>query len=107
MIKKHLEGGTLREVMVEEIKRVMHKHQDHPQSVLMSACELGITPKTLRQWKGPMEKGGWKELQGYGGMEALMKCGAVKPVKKPAKKTPAKKTPTKKTVKASPVASRG
>jgi hypothetical protein len=88
MIKKHLEGGTLRAVMVSEIKRVIEKYQDDPQAILKSALELGTTPKTLRQWRGPVEKGGWVELQPsiVGSVEKVMAVG-----KKPAKKAPKKK----------------
>lgn len=73
-VKKHLEGGSLRRVMVEEIKRCFNKYQNDSQPIERAALELGITPRTLRVWKGPEEKGGWKELQGNGGMELLNKA---------------------------------
>ena len=90
MVKKHMEGGTLRVVMANEVRRVLHKNQDAPQKLVMSALELGVTPKTLRQWMGPEEKGGWAELQVKPG-EAMEKLEKVmgsrkKPTKKPAKK---------------------
>lgn len=63
MIKQHLAGGTLRKVMAKEILRVLNKHQDAPQRFERMAVELGVTPRTLRIWLGPMHKGGWEELQ--------------------------------------------
>ena len=91
MVKKHMEGGTLRIVMANEVKRVLHKNQDEPQKLVKTALELGVTPKTLRQWMGPVDKGGWDELQVKpgDGVEKLMKAVAgsrKKPTKKPAKK---------------------
>jgi hypothetical protein len=62
-VKKHLAGGSLRAVMAAEIKRCLQKYGQGPQPVEHAALELGITPKTLRLWKGPIEKGGWEELQ--------------------------------------------
>lgn len=62
-IKKHLEGGTLRQVMVAEISRVLTKYSEDSQFYERAALELGITPRTLRVWTGPVKKGGWAELQ--------------------------------------------
>lgn len=90
MVKKHMEGGTLRVVMANEVKRVLHKNQDEPQKLVKSSLELGVTPKTLRQWMGPVDKGGWAELQVKPGeaMEKVVKVmgSRKKPNKKPAKK---------------------
>lgn len=87
MIKKHLEGGTLRAVMVNEIKRVIEKYQDDPQAILKAALELGTTPKTLRQWRGPVEKGGWVELQPsvIGAAERVMSMTKTKKTSKSKK----------------------
>lgn len=73
-IKKHLSGGTLRTVMAEEIKRVIAKFSGEDQAIEKAALELGVTPRTIRVWKGSVDKGGWPELQGYGGMERLTKA---------------------------------
>lgn len=91
MIKKHLEGGTLKQVMVREVLRVLEKYQGDPQAILKASLELGTTPKTLRQWKGPVDKGGWNELQPTikGSVEkvlAVSKAKTKKPAKKPKKK---------------------
>ena len=83
MIKKHLEGGTLRKVMAEEIIRVLTKYSDDSQVYERAALELGITPRTLRVWRGPVEKGGWEELQVKNAVDTLM-C-TVEGKKKPKK----------------------
>ncbi len=81
MIKKHLEGGTLKEVMVQEVKRVLNKYQDDPAKILRAALELGTTPKSVRQWMGPVEKGGWAELQPdiRGSVEKVLTISKKKP----------------------------
>lgn len=81
-VKRHLQGGTLRVAMAEEIKRVLSKYQDQDQPVEKSAMELGISPRALRVWKGPVEQGGWEELQGRGGMERLLKTKPKKAKKR-------------------------
>lgn len=89
-IKKHLNGGTLRAVMVAEIKRVLAKFANEELSLEKCAVELGLHHRTLRVWRGPIEKGGWPELQGQGGMEKVLKTKpkkrskAVKRKKKPS-----------------------
>jgi len=90
-IKKHLSGGTLKVVMAEEIKRVFAKFSGQDQPVEKAALELGITPRTVRVWKGPVEKGGWTELQGFGGMEKLLSTQPKTKAKKRSKKTKTKK----------------
>lgn len=82
-IKKHLQGGTLRKVMVNEVKRCLKLYVGQPQSIEKAAIHLGVTPKTLRLWKGPVDKGGWEELQIPAGaaVEALMAAGGIKPKK--------------------------
>ncbi len=92
--KKHLEGGTLHTVMVTEVKRTLHKFSGQDQATEKAALELGITPRTLRVWMGPEAKGGWKELQGQGGMAKVL---GVKPKSKKKKKT-AKKLKKRNTV---------
>lgn len=91
-IKKHIAGGTLRIVMAEEIKKQLavaaNGHPDQYREV--AAIALGITPRTLKVWLGPIDKGGWSELQGFGGMEKLLKTKA-KTKKKAAKKKAASK----------------
>jgi hypothetical protein len=62
-VKRHLEGGSLRKVMAAEIVRVIRKYAGQSQSLEHAALELGVTARTLRIWRGPVEKGGWKELQ--------------------------------------------
>lgn len=74
MIKKHLQGGSLRAVMVQEIIRVIRKYATQDQKYEHAALELGVTPRTLRLWRGPVDKGGWSELQGLGGIEMLAKA---------------------------------
>ena len=75
-VKKHLVGGTLRAVMVEEVRRVMalEGHIDR------AAVVLGITPRTLRVWLAK-----WPELAGVyrGAMEQMLD---VKPVPKRGRK---------------------
>ncbi len=61
--KKHLQGGTLRKVMVAEIFRAMKYYAGQSNVVENAAIELGITARTLRMWRGPVAKGGWVELQ--------------------------------------------
>lgn len=60
---QHMIGGTLRRVMAQEVKRCLSKHSGSSKPTFLAAQELGITTKSLRKWKGPVEKGGWKELQ--------------------------------------------
>lgn len=60
---KHMVGGTLRRAMANEVRRIMSKHAGAYNNTQAAAKELGITSKTLRQWKGPVAKGGWEELQ--------------------------------------------
>lgn len=72
MSKKHLAGGTLRAVMAAEILRVLEKYQDDSQLYEKAAIELGTTPRTLRVWRGPINKGGWEELQPRNCVERLM-----------------------------------
>lgn len=60
---KHLVRGSLRRVMAHEIRRVMSKYAGVFNATMLAAKELGITGKSLRKWKGPIEKGGWEELQ--------------------------------------------
>lgn len=84
MIKKHLNGGTLRAVMVEEIKRVLTKFSGEDQFVEKVSVELGIAPRTIRVWLGPVEQGGWEELQGKGGAEKLL---GTKPKKSKEKRS--------------------
>lgn len=72
--RKHMSGGTLRIVMSEEIKRALSKFSklDVFQQRMAAAAELGITWRTIMKWLGPVEKGGWEELQGNGGMAKLV-----------------------------------
>lgn len=62
-IKKHLDNGSLRKVMADEIQRVIKKYAGQTMAVEQAAIELGVTPRTLRIWRGPVDKGGWPELQ--------------------------------------------
>ena len=79
-VKKHLQGGTLRKVMATEVLRCLKLFTNHSQPIDRAAMELGITPKTLRLWKGPVEKGGWHELQVPAGkaVETLLKAATKK-----------------------------
>jgi len=93
-IKKHLSGGTLRTVMANEIKRVLSEcARTSPDNIKeRAAIALGLTPRTIRVWLGPVDKGGWNELQGVvGSMEKLLKTKSVK-AKKRSKKKSSKKT---------------
>jgi len=54
-VKEHLVGGTLRTLIVAEVKRVMGEKSGHIDG---AAVELGITPRTLRVW---LKK--WPEFQ--------------------------------------------
>lgn len=85
-VKKHLQGGSLRKVMAAEILRALRFHGNDSQPVDKAAMELGITPKTLRLWKGPVEKGGWQELQVPAGKAVETFIKAVGYKKKPTKK---------------------
>lgn len=60
---KHFQGGTLRKVMAQEVKRVLKKHRASSRPIIAASLELGIHHKTLRQWLSPIDKGGWEELQ--------------------------------------------
>lgn len=106
-VKRHLQGGSLRKVMANEILRCIKFYGNESQPIDKAAMELGITPKTLRLWKGPVEKGGWQELQVPAGeaMEAIMKAAGIKKgFKKPTKKSVVKKkTTTKKPVVLTPL----
>lgn len=75
MNKQHLVGGTLRKVMAEEIIRVIQQvsRSGATQIIETSAIILGITPRTLLKWKGPVEKGGWKELQVKDAVDKMVK----------------------------------
>lgn len=75
-VKKHLVGGSLRRVQVDEIKRVMASHAGEAQFIERVALELGVVPRTLRVWVGPVEKGGWPELQVHDAMSRVL---ATKP----------------------------
>jgi len=54
--KKHLVGGTLHEVMVAEVKRVIQEFGLDQKDKI--AVTLGITPRTLRIWLAS-----WEELK--------------------------------------------
>jgi hypothetical protein len=85
--KKHLEGGTLHTVMASEVKRALVEFSGQDQYIEKAALQLGITPRTLRVWIGPVEKGGWEELQGKGGMAKLLATKPKAKAKKRAKST--------------------
>lgn len=63
-VKKHLSGGTLKVAMVEAVKAAVYKFAGEGQALEKAAIELGITPRTLNIWLGPVDKGGWAELEG-------------------------------------------
>lgn len=71
-VKRHLSGGTLRKVMAEEILRVLKATQGDSMALEKAALVLGVTPRTLRVWRGPVEKGGWEELQVKDAVEQFM-----------------------------------
>lgn len=94
MERKHkLEGGTLRIVMAQEIKRTLKEVGDTGLYGMEAAAKkLGITLRTLYKYVGPVDKGGWPELQ-VTVEDAMAKVSSAvkKPVKKPAKKSTKKK----------------
>ena len=107
--KTKLEGGTLREVMAIEIRRVLATVKDRGYRGMYDAAEvLGITQRTLYKWIGPVESGGWPELQvtAEEAMSKLSTASSSKVKKSPAKKKvaekakPAKKPVVKKAIKA-------
>ena len=81
-VKKHLAGGTLRQVMAEEVKRSLASHSEEPQPIERAAIELGVTPRTIRLWQKT-----WPELQPElkGSMERLLSI-TPKAAKKGSKK---------------------
>lgn len=87
-IKKHLEGGSLRPLMAEEIKKVLKSVATQHQPYERAALTLGISARTLRVWTQPKDKGGWAELEGAtdclgvtGTMEKLLKTKTKKRAK--------------------------
>lgn len=84
--------------MANEIKRVMAKHgssgEDSAQRVIdLSAIELGISPRTLRDWLGPVSAKGWEELQ-VSPREAMDKLLTTPSPKKKSKKKKGKSCKT-------------
>lgn len=96
MIKGHLRGGSIEAFIVNRVKSMFSELRDDPQKLIKISLDLGISPKTLRQWLGPIEKGGWEAFQGKDVMEVFM-AKVSKPVKKSTKKPATKKAaPSKK-----------
>jgi len=83
--KKHLVGGTLHEVMVAEVKRVIQEFGLEQKDRI--AVTLGITPRTLRIWLA-----GWEELKANttGAMEKVI-AASPKTKKKNGKKKKSKR----------------
>lgn len=95
--RDHLAGGTLRIAMANEVKRVLATIQDQGVVGMTKAAEtLGVSQRVLYKWCGPVEKGGWPELQVT--MEDAMAKVSESSVKKsaPKKKVTAKKPAAKK-----------
>lgn len=88
-IKKHLEGGSLRPLMAEEIKKVLKSVASQHQPYERAALTLGISARTLRVWTQPADKGGWKELEGA--TDCLGISGSVEKLLKTKKRAKAKK----------------
>ncbi|UOF79052.1 heliX-turN-helix motif protein [Caudoviricetes sp.] len=85
-MKEHLVGGTLRKVMVDEVLRILRRHNGR---VDPAAIELGITPRTLRLWKAK-----WPEFKDVtfipvGGIERVLNL--EKPPGKPPRRKPKEK----------------
>jgi hypothetical protein len=78
-MKKHLEGGTLRAAMADEVRRQILAHAGTDQALDAASLALGITSRTLRSWLAPVEKGGWSELDEFRGVGAMEKVLNVKP----------------------------
>lgn len=98
MIKGHLRGGSIEAFIVSRVKTLMVELKDDPQKLMKISIDLGIALKTLRQWLGPVEKGGWEAFQSKDVMEVFM-AKVSKPTKKSSSKksTPKKAAPKKKT----------
>lgn len=92
--RPHLAGGTLHQAMAREVRRVLAEIKDSGVMGMRKAAQtLGVSERVLYKWTGPIEKGGWPELQ-VGMEEAMAKVSSAvkkKPVKKPAKKSTKKK----------------
>jgi hypothetical protein len=90
--RKHLSGGTLHAVMAAEVRRVLTKYQKLSsfQQRMASAAELGTTLRTLNKWVGPVDHGGWEELQGFGGMDRILGTRTVRKKSTGKKKTSAR-----------------
>ncbi len=100
MIKGHLRGGSIEAFIVNRVKTLFAELHDDGQKLTKISLDLGISPKTLRQWLGPIEKGGWEAFQGQNLMEVFM-AKVSKPVKKSSTKKPAPKkaaSPKKKSI---------
>lgn len=90
-IKKHFGGGTLRKVMVAEIKRVLDIEGADHKGRERAAVILGVSAKSLENWiLKPEDKYGWPELQEYQVRGAMDKVVGTKP--KGKKKRPKKKS---------------
>lgn len=63
VLKQHLAGGSIRPLIVSEVQRVLAKYAGDPMIYEKCGVELGISPKTLRNWTASIDKGGWPELQ--------------------------------------------
>lgn len=90
-MKKHLEGGSLKSVMADEVRRQILAHSGTDQALDAAALALGITSRTLRSWLGPVDKGGWSELDEFRGAGAMEKLLNVKPKVATLKKKQSKK----------------
>ena len=62
--KAQLSGGTIRVLMVAEIRRVMAEIGEGGAKAMQDAANiLGVTQRTLYKITGPLDKGGWPEFQ--------------------------------------------
>lgn len=80
--------------MAKEVKRVLAEIKDEGAiGMNKAATTLGVSQRVLYKWCGPVEKGGWPELQ-VNVEDAMAKVSSA--IKKSPKKKVAAKKPTKK-----------
>lgn len=94
--RDHMAGGTLRLAMAKEIRRVLAEIKDEGVLGMTKAANtLGVSQRALYKWCGPIDKGGWPELQ-VNVEEAMAKVSSAVKKPSPKKKSVAKKSISKK-----------
>lgn len=95
MKKRHLQGGSIEQFIITRVRTLLKELHDDQNKLMKISVDLGVALKTLRQWLGPTEKGGWEAFQTKDVMEVFM-AKTKQPVKKSSKKPAAKKAAPKK-----------